>query len=249
MQNAIYTGYVKHKRFSPTRHSFSYRISLFFINLSQLDEIGNTSPILSVNRFNLLSLQGKNYLPSYSGCLLDRVKSALQDCGEDFSPEKVYLLTNLSYLGFCYNPVSFYYCYDSDKELRHILAEVNNTPWNERFIYSLKCVPTIQKHKFITKKSFHISPFLPMSMEYRWYVCNPSNNLTIHIKTFEQSLASFSATMSLKRCAFSKNNILKSFVTYPLMSQKVLFSIYLQAFKMWLKRFPFFQHPEKINAK
>lgn len=40
----------------------------------------------------------------------------------------VRLLTHLRYWGYCFNPVSFYYCYDKTKQhLEVIVAEINNT--------------------------------------------------------------------------------------------------------------------------
>ncbi len=48
------------------------------------------------------------------------------------------LLTHLRYFGYCFNPVSFYYCYDpSGQDIVAVVAEVTNTPWGERHCYVL----------------------------------------------------------------------------------------------------------------
>ena len=48
------------------------------------------------------------------------------------------LLTNFRYFGFRMNPVSFYYCFDAAGEnVETVVAEVSNTPWNERHCYVL----------------------------------------------------------------------------------------------------------------
>ena len=49
------------------------------------------------------------------------------------------LLTHLRYFGHCFNPVSFYYCFnDSDEKVEAIMAEVTNTPWKERYAYVIE---------------------------------------------------------------------------------------------------------------
>jgi hypothetical protein len=37
-------------------------------------------------------------------------------------------------------------------------------------------------------------------------------------------------------------------IGYPLMTLKVIGAIYLQALKLWLKRIPFYTHPDKKEA-
>ena len=49
------------------------------------------------------------------------------------------MLTQLSYFGYGFHPVSFYYCFSDidEKELRFIIVEVNNTPWGDQYCYLL----------------------------------------------------------------------------------------------------------------
>ena len=100
------------------------------------------------------------------------------------------MLTNFRYFGFGMNPVSFYYCFDTAGErVETVVAEVSNTPWNERHCYVLSFAVSdaaaMHLHdeqtgtesqstgRFENPKEFHVSPFMPMDMTYRWRVTEP----------------------------------------------------------------------------
>lgn len=248
MENAIFRGYVRHRRFHPKSYIFTYRTDMYFLDVQRIEQTCKSLPYLSYNRFNLLSFNDNNYLPKYSGSLFQRIQKVIEQHGYEFNVSNAYILTNLTYLGFCYNPVSFYYCYSEDNSLVYILAEVNNTPWNERYTYVLPCNTSKDKFEFDTDKVFHISPFMPMNMRYKWYTNAPSSIINFHIQTFLEEKTIFDATLSLKNIPLTTTNIFTSILLRPLISQKVKFSIYWQALKMWLRRFPIFEHPGNINA-
>lgn len=221
---------------------------MFFLNVESIEQACKKLPLLSYNRFNLLSFVERKYLPKHSGKLLQRIQAEIAKHGLDPNINSAYILTNLSYLGFCYNPVSFYYCYNADEVLVYILAEVNNTPWNERYTYVLPCAADKAKFQFDTDKVFHISPFMPMNMHYKWYTNIPSTRINFHIRTFIDTKAIFDATLALKMIPLTTKNIALSLIIRPFISQKVKFSIYWQALKMWLRRFTVFEHPGNTNA-
>ena len=78
------------------------------------------------------------------------------------------LLTHLRYFGYCMNPVSFYYCFDAaGTALETIVAEITNTPWRERHQYVLPVAERRRALRFEFDKDFHVSPFMPMEMQYR----------------------------------------------------------------------------------
>lgn len=248
MGNAIFRGQVRHRRFHPKSYTFHYTTEMFFLDVSSIEQSCKEIPFLSYNRFNLLAFNEKNYLPKHSGDLLQRIQAEITAHGYSDTIKEAYILTNLSYFGFCYNPVSFYYVYNDQQELTYILAEVNNTPWNERYTYVLPCEKNQAKHTFDTDKVFHISPFMPMKMRYKWYTNIPNTRINFHIQTFIDSKSIFDATLTLKRVTLNSKNIATSLLLRPFISQKVKFSIYWQALKMWLRRFPVFEHPGNANA-
>ena len=181
-KSAIYCGNVCHRRFSPARHDFSYKLFLSWINLKEIDEVFDKAPLISQGKFPApVAFRRKHYLRPTDISIEEAChQKVVGDLGFDFDGE-ICLLTNLQYMGVCYNPVSFYYCYGKDESLKAIIAEINNTPWNQRHSYCIDM--RIHDSKDFTK-DFHISPFMPMDIDYRWTFSHPNDKIDIKMKNF-----------------------------------------------------------------
>ena len=172
LNSRLFQGWIRHRRYLPKKHSFRYPIFMSWLDLDELDQVMALSPLWSLERFNLVSFYRSDYLGDAEQDLSDAVKYRIKEhTGESFKG-RICLLTHLRFLGFCFNPVSFYFCYPVGTESpRYILAEINNTPWNERYCYVLDAGESpVQKDKweFEFDKAFHVSPFMPMAQHYRW---------------------------------------------------------------------------------
>ncbi len=160
------------------------------------------------------------------------------------------LLTHLRYFGYCFNPVSFYYCYDeSDEEVETIVAEIHNTPWGEEYCYVLG--EDLNEHpmrgwkRYQFNKNFHISPFMDMDIWYDWRFRKPGKSLTVHMNNSEKGKKLFDATLTLNRREIDSYLLNRVLIAYPLMTLKVTTMIYLQALRLWSKGAVFYVHPDK----
>jgi DUF1365 family protein len=160
----------------------------------------------------------------------------------------VRLLTHLRYFGYCMNPVSFYYCWDSeDRSLEAVVAEVHNTPWGERHCYVLDADGTNLSGSQVGlrfDKAFHVSPFMQMDIQYDWRFAAPGPQLSVHMENLAKDQKIFDATMLLQRRELNGRNLRRALLKYPWMTGKVIGAIYWQALRLWLKRFPFYEHPQ-----
>jgi len=246
----LYQGIVNHRRTRPCLHSFNYRMTQTWIDLQQLDLLDRISVFWSTRGPNIVRFKPENYFPSQASDqsdLYQRVcKQIHQQTNKDFNG-KAYLLANLSYWGYCYNPIVFVCCYEND-ELRYLVAEVHNTPWNERFVYVHDIESTTgsidEKGYYHAhfKKSFHVSPFMPMNLQYHWTYKIDDSRFFIDMNVLEKEQSIFNATLNLKGSPLQRHQANGIPFRFPFTCVKVMSAIYWQAFKLWLKRVPFHTH-------
>lgn len=249
--DALYSGYIQHRRFTPRTHAFKYRIFQVYLNTAA---IGNTLDrfwFCSIDRFNWLSFRRSDYFGDPDESLDDAVRRHAEEQLGTPSKGPIYLLTHLRYFGHAMNPVSFYYGFDEDNvTLRWILAEITNTPWGERFSYFLPIAASSdgsKVHTFDFPKEFHVSPFLPMALDYRWRFSDPGDKLGVFMEVFKQKEKQFDATLTLHRQELTNEILLRHMLMFPAQSLKVAMGIYWNALRLWLKRVPFHHHPQAID--
>jgi DUF1365 family protein len=159
----------------------------------------------------------------------------------------VRLLTQLRSAGYLFNPVSFFYCYEDGGALAAVVADVSNTPWNERHRYVLPAElgGAGRLHARVPKR-FHVSPFLPMSLDHVFHVREPGPRLSLRIEDQERDgRRVFDAVLALRRREITGRGLARALVRFPLMPLQVSAAIYWQAFRLHVKRAPFFPHPAR----
>ncbi len=249
MKSCIYEGRVRHTRRKPVKHQFNYRLFMMYLDLDELPNLFRGRWLWSVSRPALARFRRRDHLgpedTSLAGCVRDLVE---RETGRR-PGGPVRLLTNLCYFGYCFNPVSFYYCFSTDgSSLEYIVAEVNNTPWGEQGTYVMPCTDG-EVHKkswrFRPSKKMHVSPFMPMDVEYIWALSEPADRLYVFMADYKEGERLFDATLRLRRKEISGVSLASVLMRHPFMTGKVIFSIYWQALRLWLKRTPVYEHPRR----
>lgn len=277
MQSALYRGWVSHRRVQPTRNAFRYRLFMVWLDLAELDRVLAGRWLWSTTRFALARFVREDYLGPHDRPLDVAVRDLVEARTGIRPAGAVRVLTHLRYFGYCFNPVTFYYCYDADDRLETIVAEITNTPWRERHQYVLPLAAGRRDGSHSVwefGKRFHVSPFLPMAMDYEWRFDAPADRLNVHMVNRPPGVVGqpdaasedvagvpdattgggraarmFDATLSLEREEISGTALAKALAGFPLMTLKVVALIHWQALKLWLKRTPFYTHPSKAPAE
>ena len=216
---------------------------MMYLDLDELEQVFGLSPLWSERRWRPARFRREDFLGDPEVPLKQAVRERIHEATGQWHEGPVRLLANLRYFGFIINPITCYYCFDKEETLRYVVAEVTNTPWNERVSYVLRCDPRQRYLRTQFDKAMHVSPFNPMDMKYRWCSNNPSTILSLNLETEKDGEIHVDATMALKRHEISATSLAKVLLQHPWMTAKVAGAIYWQALRLWIKRNPFYGHP------
>lgn len=269
----VYTGTVSHNRYSPKQHGFEYTLFYLHLDLDHIEDINQLSRLWSHNKRNFVEYRRSDYFKTAPKALQHAsLKQSVceylkQKTGKTFAG-KIFILTNLRYWGYCFNPISYYFCYDPQGNLQYILDNVTNTPWGKSHIYLHDIQASAnssqnhntQSDKLVLdfSKTFHVSPFMPMHLNYRSQYKISNEKLLIHMDLFsmpqdnvddeagsemENNKKIFSATMNMHGQTLTPELAMKLPFVHPMQCGKIIFGIYWQALRLWLKRVPFYSYP------
>ena len=204
MESAIYKGKVYHQRFKPTQHKFDYDIYLFWLKLEsdELNALSDTLTYFSAHSKARARFKREDYLGDPSISLKQAVLERMTELngGKTLNGD-VFMLGQLRMWGLYFSPVNFYYLRNVEGKYTHMLAEVSNTPWNERHHYLVNLDTQAD-----TPKAFHVSPFNPMDMTYKWSISQPSSRLSLAMDCVRED-KEFSAGINLTKFTLDNANL------------------------------------------
>lgn len=247
MHSALFTGRLSHRRRQPVPHRFDYAVCYAWLDLAELDEVFAGRWFWSTRRPALAWLRRADYLGDPATSLDVAVRDRVEAETGRRPSGPVRMLTLLRTWGHCFNPVTFYYCYDAaGSSIETVVAEITNTPWGDRHAYVLPVAGGTREGgtlRFRFGKAFHVSPFMPMDHVYDWTFNEPGRTLGIRMVNHRDGERVFDAALSLERREITGASLAWAQVRHPFATLNVLRRIYWQAFRLWTKRVPFHAHP------
>jgi DUF1365 family protein len=228
----------------PRAHAFRYPLFMVLLDLAELDQVFRGRWLWGVERRRLASFRRADHMGDPRLPLAQCVRDLVERESGHRPQGAVRLLTHLRYFGYCFNPVSFYYCFDAaDREVVAVVAEVNNTPWGERHCYVLN-----NRGDDRSDKRMHVSPFMPMDLQYEWALSAPAARLAVQMRCSREGVELFDAALTLRRRPLAGRSMAWTLLRFPWMTARVILAIHWQALLLWLKRVPYHAHPALRSA-
>lgn len=258
MKSCLYVGHIQHRRHAPVPNVFRYRIFMTLLDLDELPGLFDRFWLWSANRPALAWFRRKDFHSPANSSLSDAIRDTVMKYTGARPDGPIRLLTHLRYFGYSFNPVSFYYVYDkTDTQVETIVAEITNTPWKQRHCYVLSTASCEQfetasidqqSWRWQFDKQFHVSPFMPMDMQYHWRFSSPDEALRVHMENWREGEKCFDATLNLERQPISSASLARALISFPLVTLQIIIQIHWQALKLLLKRVPVHTQPDKLSS-
>jgi hypothetical protein len=242
--SCAYVGTVRHRRFEPVEHEFTYPMFLPYLDLDELPGVLARTRLWSATGPALARFRRADFLGDPAVPLADAARDVARRETGAAASGPVRMLASLRYFGHVFNPVAFYFCFQpGGTALDAVVAEVTNTPWGERHAYAFAAHGPVADARL--RKAFHVSPLMGMEHEYRVRITSPGERLAVHIASSRDGRRAFDATMSLRRRALGTGTLDRLLMRYPAMTLRVLGSIYFEAARLRLKGARYHPHPAR----
>jgi hypothetical protein len=237
---------------------------MVLLDIDRIPELMAVSPFTSMNRWNWASFHDADHFGDPAEPMRQRLARDAASHGAELPDGPIFLLTHLRYLGYCFNPVSFFYCHDAAGKLRLVLAEVHNTFGGAKN-YWLTPQPS-EPHgrsgvdegvpaffRASAAKRLYVSPFMPPALDYRFALTAPVDRLVAHISLSTRdaepgSRHRFDATLQLAHRPWTHREIAKALLRHPVMTARVTAAIHWQALRLWWKGMPLVPRPSGDGA-
>ncbi len=241
-QSALYVGSVMHRRLRPRMHKFRYRAFWILVDLDELDKLSGRLRLFSHNRFNLFSFQDKDHGDGTATPLRAHVEHHLGEAGINLAGGPIRLLCMPRTLGYCFNPLSVYFCYRADGALTALVYQVHNT-FGDRHSYVIPVEQGSGARHQHCQKSFYVSPFMDMNMRYDFRITDPGQRVGVGIRTSSFATPVMNAVLTGVRKHLTDRNLLILSLTIPAVTLKAIVAIHWEAMRLWLKGLRFHRRP------
>lgn len=219
---ARYDVRISHRRRDPLEYGFEQRSSTWLIDLDQV-------PALPRKLGWLCRFSAADHLGDSRHSLRVNLDAFLAEHALQ-RPSKILMLANPRVLGYVFNPLSVFYCYDGDGRLAHTVAEVRNT-YGGRHSYLLS---TDDRGTARTEKQFYVSPFYPVDGEYTMRLPEPSDELTVAVTLHRAADRPFSAVLTGHRSGSAPASLWSALRT-PLATRAVMVGIRRHGITLYVK--------------
>ena len=238
--SALYVGKVTHRRLRPRVHALAYRVYMLLLDLDEVDRLD--LKVLRRARFGLMSFDPRDHGDGSDTPLRVQTETRLRQAAITGPIGAIRLLTMPRVLGYGFNPISLYFCHRPDGTLAAVVHEVTNT-FGERHAYVAPAGETGRVHRHAAPKSLHVSPFMDMDMGYAFRVSEPGERVKVLIDLKDSEGVRLATGFIGERRPLTDGQLLRAWLTHPLLTLKVIGGIHWEALRIWTKGIAYRRKP------
>lgn len=239
MNSCLYDGVVMHHRLRPLRNRFVYSVYMFYLDLEELDDLHQRLRFFSRNRSNLYSFRDADHMHITAGDLRANLVEYLRRNGVTEEVGRIMLLTNVRVLGYVFNPVSFYFCFDRAGRPLCAVPEVGNTFGEQKAYFMGADTRTENGFRRQVQKMFYVSPFVDLDTDFDFHLRVPGDRLHVQVDDIQNGDRFFLTALTGVRKPLTDRALLHHLFRIPLITLKVIGLIHWQAVKLWLRKLPY----------
>lgn len=233
-KSSLYVGSVMHRRLQPRMHRFRYRAFWLLLDLNELPDLTRTLRLFSYNRPNLFSFYNTDHGDGTATPLRHQIERHLAKANIDLAGGSIRLLCMPRTMGYCFNPISVFFCYRADETLTAMVYQVHNT-FGERHCYVIPVQVQSSVLYQQCRKSFYVSPFFDMDMDYDFRIAGPDERISVGICANASNEPVLNAILSGSRKDLTDRHLMAVFLQIPAITLKVIIAIHWEALRLWMK--------------
>lgn len=249
MNSGLYECEVYHERLSPKRHRFRYKLFFFDLDLDEIPALTRSLFFFSHNRFNLFTFRDSDHLNLGKVSLRENLEHWLGEQGVELpAGSRIRLVTLPRIIGYIFNPVCFYFISTAEGKPLHAVVEVCNT-FREVKPWLIKEPADGGAFKRRVPKHFYVSPFTNLTTQFDFRLKVPDDRIEIHIDDVENGKTTLVSWIRGIRKPLTNARLLWFTVRYPALTLQVIAKIHWQAFRLWMKRLPYFRKADNVELQ
>lgn len=229
INSSLYKIRIWHKRQTPAVHEFYHDVFMFYLDLDELSSLDQQFSLLGYGRRKLYEFRDSDHISIGYKTAKENVLGFIKQQGVEAEVNKVYLLTNLRFFNYVFNPVSFYFCFDKEGCAVCAVCEIGNTFGELKYFFLPQKALTGDMFSANQVKHYYISPFTDMDNVIDFKLKLPDSNLSIIIDVFKNGQKFFLSSMMGTRLPLTKGNLWRMTLLFPFVTLKVIFLIHWHA--------------------
>ena len=234
-------GRTTHVRYTPFERRFSYRLAQVLIDIDRIGDTARALRLFAHNRFNLFSFHDRDHGDRSGAPLRAWADTMFARADVTLGGGRIDLICFPRMLGFVFNPLSIFFGYGPDGELRGVIYEVNNT-FGETHAY-VAPVDHGASHQHAAAKLLHVSPLFPVRGDYRFRIDPPGAHFRVSVENFVDGARQHLATLVTNARPLTDAWLARVFVSLPLMTLGVVAAIHWQALRLFLRGAAYHRRP------